>query len=272
MLAVLPYRGEFGLTVRYHVPAVRALPRPLVVCHEPGLEALYPDCERLLVDSKADALRRDVYARDQEFVTHWKHKLEQLYPGWAIIAPDRSKKWPERRFVPHPHIPQYVAKCEIVICPRFRQYGTAKNWHRWPSLAATLATRGIRVFAAGLAETSDRRCRVTDAAWNYARPLDATIEAMCRARLVISTDNGLAHLAVLCGAPLLLVGSLGGRVAPGPIQENGRIIHPAYGPIRMKHYYQHANHIGSPIELEPNGWQRPDRVVAHALKMLMAVR
>ena len=35
--------------------------------------------------------------------------------------------------------------------------------------------------------------------------LDATVEAMLSAKVVVATDSGLAHLAILCGRPLILI-------------------------------------------------------------------
>lgn len=276
MKIVLPFRGEFGIMVRYHVPAVAAIERPVLVCHEPGLEALYPSCDRLIVDRKKDAERRWTYDHDKDFVRMWKKRLSQSYPTARFITPDdRDPRRKEHRFVPEPWEPQRgdALAPDVVICPRKREYGPAKNWPGWRPLAGALKAEGLRVFSAGAKETSYRKLGVDERAWDYERTLDATIEAMRAARLVIATDAGLAHLAVLCGAPLLLVGANGGRVAPGqPTDGDGKPQAPEYWPIRIEEYYRAANHTGAMIEVAGHGWSQPAAVVARCLELVRGAK
>lgn len=220
MRTIPAWRKEFGLKVRYHVPWVHALPGPKRVEIEEGEEALYPSADEWVIVPRAP---------DED------RKGRAGLPG-----PDE----PVKRFVPKPYKPQGVS-ADVVICPRFRQYGSAKNWPNWSWLAEQLTARGINTFAAGAPDSSaDVAC---PAAWDYERFLDASIEAMRSARLVISTDAGLAHLAVLCGAPLLLI-THSGRVAPGPVlDKHGRVMEPEYWTVRLSEYYHAANHTGSPI-------------------------
>jgi ADP-heptose:LPS heptosyltransferase len=85
------------------------------------------------------------------------------------------------------------------------------------------------------------------------------------ARLVVATDAGLAHLAVLCGTPLLLVGADGGKVAPGPARNaQGKVEHEEYWHVRLDEYYHQANHTNAPLHFMSDGWGDPSAVVAHA--------
>src|SRR5690606_18437034 len=79
MICVPPARFEFGLKVRYHVPAVFALPRPVVVCIEPGEEALYPQATHIVVDPREDVHRKDLYSRDAAYVQQWTNELLRRY-------------------------------------------------------------------------------------------------------------------------------------------------------------------------------------------------
>lgn len=215
--------------MRYHVPWVHALPGPKRVEIERGCEALYPSAtEWRIVERGDDDARRGM-------------------PGWS--PPEGA---PEARFVPDPHVPQ-GARADVVICPRHRRYGASKNWPHWQRLAELPG-----VFAAGAPDSSvDVDC---PRAWDYARFLDASIEAMRSARLVVATDAGLAHLAVLCGRPLLLI-TFRGLVAPGPVMApDGRVMREAYWPVRFERYYEAANHTGAPIEMI-DAWDDPDAVV-----------
>jgi hypothetical protein len=168
---------------------------------------------------------------------------------------------PEARFLPAPHVPQGI-RARVVICPRERRYGSAKNWPHWHMFEDLPG-----VFAAGAPDSSyDVQC---PRAWDYARFLDASVEAMRGARLVVATDAGLAHLAVLCGAPLLII-THRGLVAPGPVLDpSGRAMQSAYWPVRLDEYYLSANHTGSPIETV-DGWERPERVLERVFQLAEA--
>jgi hypothetical protein len=230
------FKGEFGLKLRYHVPRVYALGAGHVIEIEAGEEALYPLAKEWRVVPRGNDDRR--------------YGPGATHPGKA-----------EQRFVPEPYVRQGVA-ADVVICPRKRNYGAQKNWPHWFHLSCLPG-----VFAAGAPDSSfDVDC---PRAWDYARFLDASIEALRSARLCIATDAGLAHLAVLCGTPLLII-TYRGLVAPGPIMSfTGRMIKPAYWPVKFDEYYAEANHTGSPIELI-DGWEHPERVVERVLELTAA--
>lgn len=241
------YAGEFGLKIRYHVPrvyaamcAARRTGEPTSIEIEPGEEALYPAADTYIV--------RD---RDPDEIARMGRGRPRLPRTWTA----------ERRFRPTPYQVRsaFPAQTSVVICPRQRPAGASKNWTHWPWLAQTLMARGIPTFAAGIAEASDTRV-ACDAAWYYDRPLDATIHAMRQADLVIATDAGLAHLAVLCGASLLLI-TYRDRVAPGPvIDSHGRRVQADYWPVRWQEYYVAANHTGAGLR-RIDGWEHRDAVV-----------
>ncbi len=237
MKLVLPCRVEFGLKIRYHVPAVHALGPGNRVLIEPGDEALYPLADEWIhVERRHDDQRRG-----------WADPLKsELAANSDRDFIEVKRGDPESRFIPEPHVRQGI-KPDLVICPRKRRYGSDKNWNGWE-----LLSKMPGVFAAGAPDSSvDVGC---ERAWDYDRFLDASIEAMLSARLVVATDAGLAHLAVLCGAPLLLI-TYGGLVAPGAVRDaEGRVLEPAYWPVRLEEYYHRANHTGSPIHVS-RAWQ-----------------
>lgn len=241
MTTVPVVRAEFGLLVRYHVPWVHALPGPKRVEIEEGNEALYPSAaEHIIVERGNDDARRGL-------------------PGWAP-----PKGAPEARFVPEPTVRVGLGP-DVVICPRKRSYGPNKNWDGWGYLLHQLGQSGFSVFAAGAPDSSDDvDC---PAAWEHERFLDASIEAMLAAKLVISTDAGLAHLAMLCGAPLLLI-THEGLVAPGPVvTTDGRVAQDQYWPVRLDEYYHAANHTHAPIHVSRD-WLYPKEVRNAALGVL----
>lgn len=220
------WRGEFGLRVRYHVPQVHALlaDKPQAVQIEHGMEALYPRAtEHVIVSSPRDDERH----------------------GNPPPVCDR-----EERFVPQPFVTQGVT-ARVCIAPRGRTYGASKNWDHWHTLFDLPG-----VFAVGSADASQPvDC---PAAWDFnRRELDATIEAINSCDLVVASDSGIAHLAVLCGKPLLML-THHGRVAPGPvINSAGRKVQDRYWHVRFDEYYAAANWLDAPIYRAPYAWDEP---------------
>lgn len=237
------YRGEFGLKIRFHVPIVYGLGGGHVIEIEDGEEALYPRAHDWIVVPRA---------KDGTRVGRPKtHALGRR----------------EERFQPVPYLLQMIQPHDVVLCPRWRTYGASKNWMHWDWLGKQFQEHGHTVFYAGVADASDTSVE-GNAAWQYDRPLDATIQMMRQAKLVIAACSGLAHLAVLCGAPLLLF-TYRGQVAPGPvINSRGRFVQADYWDVRWKQYYHDANHLKSPI-IPVDGWEYPERIVTSALSHLL---
>ena len=259
MKFILPCRGEFGLKIRYHVPNVHAIQGPKTVYYEPGEEAFYPSATVLEeVPRVEDDLRRGTHPRGLAGEqVRLREAIHTNYPMAEVIETRKGMK--EARFIPEPHVPQNI-QADYVICPRGRKYGAAKNWPHWESLLDLPGS----VFAAGAPDSSmDIQA---PRSWDYARFLDASIEAMRSARLVIATDAGLAHLAILCGSPLLLI-TYKGLVAPGPVMDpDGRIMEASYWPVRFEEYYQKARHTDAPIWTTEK-WDDPKEVLRLAIQL-----
>lgn len=220
------YKGEFGLRLRYHVPQVHALlkHKPQSVQIEHGMEALYPRAtEHVIVSSPRDDDRRG--------------SPKRVFDS-------------EERFIPQPFVSQNI-NARICIAPRGRGYGANKNWNHWHLLMDLPG-----VFAVGSPHASQSVNCPT--AWDHNRRyLDATIEAINSCELVVATDSGIAHLAMLCGKPLLLL-SYRGLVAPGPvIAHNGKQARAEYWSVRMDEYYFSANWMNAPIYECPTAWDEP---------------
>ena len=244
MGVILPFRGEFGLKIRFHVPAVYAMRHARHrVCVEPGEEALYPGANGYVECERREDRERHGMKNDGLYISGL---MEKMGHGTKYLTPGRGD--PEERFVPEPTVRVGVNPM-VVVCPRKRKYGPEKNWPHWAELEGWGAGAPDSSFGVGSRE----------GAWDHERFLDATIEAMLGARLVVATDAGLAHLAVLCGVPLLLI-TYKGRPAPGPVRNAlGDPVQPSYWPVRMDEYYHAANHRGSPITVCDH-WHDPDKV------------
>jgi len=78
---------------------------------------------------------------------------------------------------------------------------------------------------------------------------------MSSARVVVATDSGLAHLALLCDRPLILISHGEGCTAPG------------YRIINAQRYAQ-SNHRQAPLKVVSHSWERPDYVMAAVAEFL----
>jgi hypothetical protein len=248
---VMPCRGEFGLKMCHHVPAVNALEGSYIVICEKGEQALYPNAyDYDICESAKDDNRRGLQERDEEFTRRLLHRIAHKYHGYEVI--EITEGMPRRFQVFEPTRRQDIT-CDVVICPRFRRYGASKNWPHWPVLADHLKRLGLKVFAAGKRETSVL-CDV-HSAWNYpGHELDATLEAMESASVVVATDAGLAHLAVQMGKPLVLI-TYRDLVAPGPVLDpDGKELAPKYWEVNWQRYTE-QNHAGSTFMPLYAGWE-----------------
>ena len=206
----LPFRGEFGHRVMWHSRQVyTGQEARKIACIEAGTEALYPGCEYEHVPSPPDVKRDHLLKTDKEFRQKIQQQMAQKYPGATFVEPDRHAEL--THFEPAPHIPQTDLSPDLVVCPRWREHGRDRNWAHWRRLTESLVKHKFLVVAAG-----NRDCSMAvpcKRAWEFDRPLDATIEVMRRAPLVVATDSGLAHLAVMLGRPTLIITF---RNRPGP--------------------------------------------------------
>lgn len=273
MKIIAPFRGEFGIKIYAHVPAVYAIQEPYVACIERGEGALYPGAESWEVVPRRDddTRARNDYKRDGErqFQTDLDARLRKKYPGAEIVRFRRAADVPRERFIPRPHEPQDVGDVDVVIAPRWRYYGHNKNWPHWGWLAERLAAEGANVFIAGAPDSSfPIDPSVGARSWDYDRFLDATLEAMHSADVVVATDAGLAHLAVLAGRPLIMITHADGLVAPGPnTDEHGNITEPEFWKVRMYRYTE-GNHTGSPLDILHHAWFDPLKVLTETLRRL----
>lgn len=232
----LPFRGEFGHRVMWHAPWVYQ-ERAKIVCCEPGDECLFPTAKVFIEvpPPPHDRYRSHRSLADAMYLRSLRAKYEETR-GPLSGCPENLSSLP--RFVPQPREKRGI-ETDIVICPRRRELAPQRNWPHWHELERELSSNW-RVFAAGAKDSSHHTIKC-DAAWNYPRHLDATVEAMLSAKMVVSTDTGLAHLAVLCGRPLMIICHGNGYTGPGS--------------NKVQYWRFHAaNHMQAPIGFLNHSW------------------
>ena len=115
---VLPYRGEFGHKIMWHVPTIHALEGEKIVCCEAGEEALYPSASQfVLVDRKPDRRRREHPHHDQDFISEFRALLQSRFSGQFRLP---SNHGPRRYFIPRP-LATHGITADVVVCPRVRE-------------------------------------------------------------------------------------------------------------------------------------------------------
>jgi hypothetical protein len=260
---VLPWRGEFGIICNWHGPQINAVASPKIIPIEPGMEALYPDAARY------------VYA--PVCPDHQKGYLQEtdakLQKAVAANIPHRHLVWPNEEahrkwFVPDAFVPVAAPATDVVICPRQRETGCGRNWQHWQTLLDGLRLDDLSVAAAGSPWSSVDVHGCGFRAWEHDRCLDASISLMKKTKLVVGTDTGLTHLALMCGVPaILLISSDTGRVADGCYTS------PTHGKTRYwfilsREYYEEPNHADSYVGMMYHAWEDPQLVRRHVQNLL----
>ena len=191
-----------------------------IVCTQKGSEALYPSAESFFYDWEQVA---DTKKNSRLHKTHDNHhylcklreQLKKVHPEAEFVYPtlylDNKREW---NFIPEPSIKRGLA-VDIVVGPRWRQYGMKRNFNHWQEVISNLANRGFTIGAIGAEETSVPNLKdVVYKSWDYDF-LDAGIEMLRNCRLALMSCSGPAHLAVLCNAPLKVIYDISGRAVDG---------------------------------------------------------
>jgi len=264
MKVFLPYRGEFGFIIMMHAPQVYAeidkSDEVNLVCCEPGNEALYPTADDYYhVYHRHDADRR---ARTENGFMNEIRK--EIIKNYSKIGKNRIKfikpnpKAPRKYFIPEPtdFLMRDSIDCDVVVCPRKREYGSDKNWEHWQKVTDMLIDKGKKVFAAGAPDSSFDIYTNAGRAWDFSRHLDASIVGILKSSLVLATDNGVAHLAVMCGRPLAMIAYKDGLVSPGKDDVGND-----YWPIKIERFNL-ENYCDSKIEVLNWTWDDAQLVMS----------
>lgn len=252
----LPYRGEFGHLLMWHAPTVNAHEGKKIVCCEKGQEGLFPNViSHILVNPRPEDIRKtaNAHSYDKDLFERIIKNQKKKFPDAKFVTPlgEFKSHSPRKYLVYQPHIKQNI-NCDVVVCPRKRELAPDRNWEYWSDLTKKMQDNNLAVFAVGSPDASfNVPCKK---AWSYDRFFDATLEAILSSKLVICTDSGLAHLAVQCGKPILMI-TFNGQ--PGPKTK-----------WKVKwNRYNLENHLNSIIK-SVDGWNDIDLVFKTAIQML----
>lgn len=205
-IVVIPERYRIGDTISFKVRRVPSLKCDrLTVCCPEAWAFLYPTAtDFVFVDERLDGYGERRVVQD----------LKQQYPfaefikiGWEHPADDNfSVDIPERPAI----------QTDVLIAPRKKpDSSTHRDWQGWPMMAHDLQAVGLTVKAIGRADMS------FDCGLPFVEDLRDIAAHMAQTRFVVSTDSGLAHLAILLKVPLIVLWGTPVGVIPGQTYEKG---------------------------------------------------
>jgi hypothetical protein len=207
MTVFLPWYGHFGDLVRDVLPWLWAHYRPGdIVGGSPLHGPLYPapPDPRLWAPVEAHyPAGYDYHIRPEPLVEDLRRVAQNWWPRADLLA------WaPDGEDYPKPPIPLPESHpVDVVLAPRAKPYADAKNGWPWADLARSCRERGWIVGLAGSqAESADVPADV--AAWDLDPAGDAvtgTLRLLRGARVVVTLDSGIGHLASLVDAPQVVV-------------------------------------------------------------------
>lgn len=208
---ILPWRNEFGTMLMHHVRWVHSLAglEKVVFC-KPGQEVLFPSATSFRHDweDAPDHMKRSKLWHDpghKKYMVELEARARLEYPQHEVLQPPRK----------HPYRPQLKMKLEqgvldrkvdVVLAPRYRQHAMNRNFQHWQELADGLQARGYIVGLTGAQATSLDNAKIEHGlkGWNLGGDREQ-LQLMNTARLTVTTDSGIAHLAVLNQNPLMVL-------------------------------------------------------------------
>lgn len=205
-IVVIPERYRIGDTISFKVRRVPSLKCDrLTVCCPEAWAFLYPTAtDFVFVDEMLDGYGERKVVQE----------LKQQYPfaefikiGWEHPADDSfSVEIPDRPAI----------QTDVLIAPRKKpDSSTHRDWQGWPMMSHDLQASGLTVKAIGRADMS------FDCGLPFVEDLRDIASHMAQTRFVVSTDSGLAHLAILLKVPLIVLWGTPVGVIPGQTYEKG---------------------------------------------------
>ena len=255
----LPWRGEFGQMLMHYVRWVNqqltGCDSEKVVCCRRGDEALFPLADEYYYgwDQVPDKEKKTSLLKSKDNIDYLEGLKGELVEAYGedvdfILPPKRTNVDPECSFKPSPKTVMDCPNIDVLVCPRYREHGKHRNYQHWEEVVHKLQDQGLTVALAGMRQTSVDVHSVPEylKSWNY-DSLDSVLHMMNASKLVLATDAGLAHLAVLNGSSLRVIYDKQGVEAGKP-----------EWPWALPHMKKYATAECQPIL---NGWNNPSVVV-----------
>jgi hypothetical protein len=257
----LPWFGHFGDLIRDVLPWLWATWQPGDIIGGNSLHgALYPAPPDLRLWAPVQEhypAGYDYRIRPEALEERLRAVAQAVWPRADLVA------WaPDGEVYPKPPIPlPEPHPVDVVLAPRAKPYADAKNGWPWADLARSCRERGWIVGLAGSrAESAEIPADV--AAWDLDPAGDAvsgTLRLLRGARVVVSLDSGVGHLASLVDAPQVVVYPQRGDERRLAVLRDGH-------PVAMRFVDMHRWNK----RLCLPAWGGPDQVLAAIAEVLTA--
>ena len=218
----LPWSGEFGWYLMVHVRRVHKHNADYkIVCCAPGEECLYPTANEFYhyTDFTPDCQKRHGKPISQQDAAEIKSYFKQRGDrGITYIDAAFDRKGSQYRYEavqvqPAPQTARNI-KTDILVAPRLRAGldEDRRNLGYWDDIVRALADKGHKVGLIGSKELSyDINIDGVVRSWDISDTVDCIVDMMYNTGMVISSNSGMAHLAILCQTvPLCVLGHKGG--------------------------------------------------------------
>ena len=206
MTVFLPWFGHFGDLVRDVLPWIWARYQPGdVIGGNPQHGPLYPAAPEPILWELVAAhypAGYDYRIRPDALEAELRRTAQARWPRAEIVTWEPGEIYPK----PVLALPESYS-VDVVLAPRAKPYHDAKNGWPWADLAQRCRARGWSVGVVGSrAESIDVPADV--AAWDLDPAGDAvtgTLRLLRGARVVVTLDSGIGHLASLVDAPQVVI-------------------------------------------------------------------
>ena len=217
-IVAAPYAGEFGWLTSMALRQFDIHPaKEKIVCCPESHKVFYPNATGFHHDYNFNISGRKgqggwhnrtlAVKIAQEFIDS-----NPKYSDYKVWYPKKGNCWNDGKMFRHE--PKFTPKpqcdpVDVVFSYRKRKMASCKNTSPklYKHTLRMLKNRGYTTGIVGAKSSSGETENIDYRAWDYDNEDDATVEMMQNAKLVIATNTGIAHLAILLGVPLMLVHS-----------------------------------------------------------------
>lgn len=193
----LPFRGEFGSKLMWHVPSFNAAAShaETLICHEPNQDCLYPNAKDHYIVKPPEDYNCTGATGAPGDETLYRDIRNHFGPTEKYIHPLEVAHYPKKYFTTVP-LKKYSLKPEVVLCKRMKAANFGKIWRHWDYVNESLDKYGISTYFAD----------------NY--NTDEILWCMIHARLVLTIYTGSMFLCQLGGVRPHILCAEGKRECP----------------------------------------------------------
>lgn len=221
----LPWQGEFGWFICTFIRSIHTWNADfkVIACHA-GQKCLFPTANEFFHDFSdlvPDRRRSGVMAT--KWVEYRLRELEERirtehprFRDHKFVLPfmknncfTAPRETVRARFTPG--IVLRNLNADVAVTPRQRAYYPNRNLPFWQAIVDSLRAQGLTVAALGRKDASLNLRGVVGNSWDY-DDVDACVELMQNARVVLSQNTGLAHFAVFLKAPMIMMRTGNGMI------------------------------------------------------------